>query len=49
MGHLRRTYNYSERIVFSDRTNIMSMVDLLAISVETPKIGSKCSLEKEFT
>ena len=28
---------------------MMSMVDPVAISVETPRIDSGCSLEKEFT
>ena len=28
---------------------MMSMADLIAIGVETPKIDSGCSLEKEFT
>ena len=45
----RRTSNYPERIALSDLTHIMSMVDPVAISVETPRIDSGCSLEKEFT
>ena len=28
---------------------MMSMADLVAIGVETPRIDSGCSLEKEFT
>ena len=38
--------NYLERTTFYDHTPIMSMVDLVAISVETSKINSGCSLEK---
>ena len=49
MGYLRRTSNYSERIALSDLTHMMSMVDPMAIGVETPRIDSGCSLEKEFT
>ena len=29
-------------------THMMSMTDLMAIGVETPRIDSGCSLEKEF-
>ena len=49
MGYLRRTSNYPERIALSDLTHMMSMVDPVAIGVETPRIDSGCSLEKEFT
>ena len=49
MGYSRRTLNYLKRISLSDLTHMMSMTDLVAISVETPKIESGCSLEKEFT
>ena len=48
MGYLRRTSNCPERITLSDPTHIMSMVDLVAICVETLRIDSGCSLEKEF-
>ena len=47
MGYSRRTSNYLERITLSDI--VTSMADLVAISVETPRIDSGCSLEKEFT
>ena len=40
--------NYLERIALSDPTHVMSMVDPMAIGVETPMIDSGCSLEKEF-
>ena len=33
----------------SNLTHIMSMHDLVAINVETQRIDSGCSLEKEFT
>ena len=49
MGYLRRTSSYLERIILFDLTHMMSMADLVAISVETLKIESGCSLEKEFT
>ena len=48
MGYSRRTYNFLERIIFSNPTHMMSIVDLVAIGVETPMIYSGCSLEKEF-
>ena len=49
MGYSRRRSNYLERITLFDLTHMMSMVDPLAIGVETPRIDSGCSLEKEFT
>ena len=49
VGYSRRTSNYSKRISLSDLTHMMSMADLIAIGVETLKIDSECSLEKEFT
>ena len=49
MGYSRRTSNYPERIALSDMTHMMSMADHVAIGVETPRIDSGCSLEKEFT
>ena len=48
-GYSRRTSNYPERISLSDLTHMMSMADLVAIGVETPRIDSGCSLEKKFT
>ena len=48
MGYLTRTSNYPERIALSDSTHMMSMADLVKIGVQTPRIGSGCSLEKEF-
>ena len=49
MGYSRRTSNYSERITLSNPTHMMSMADLIGIGVETLRIDSGCSLEKEFT
>ena len=49
VGFLRRTSNYPKRISLPDLTHMMSMVDPVAIGVETPRIDSGCSLEKEFT
>ena len=46
---MRGTSNYLERIALSNPTHMMSMVDLVAIDVETLKIDNGCSLEKEFT
>ena len=49
MGYSRRTSNYQERITLSNPTHMMSMADPVAIGVETPRIDSGCSFEKEFT
>ena len=48
MGHSRRTSNNPERITLSNPTHMMSMADPISIGVETLKIDSGCSLEKEF-
>ena len=49
MGYSRRTSNYRKRITLSDLSHMMSMADLVAIGVETLRIDSGCSLEKDFT
>ena len=49
MGYLRRISNYLKRITVFDPAHMMSMDDPIAISVETLKIDSGCSLEKYFT
>ena len=49
MGYSRRTSNYLERISLSNLTYMMSMADRVTIGVETPRLDSGCSLEKEFT
>ena len=49
MGYSRRTSSYPERIELSNPTHVMSMADPISISVETLRIESGCSLEKEFT
>ena len=43
------TSNYPERITLSNPSHMMSMSDPIAICVETLRIDSGCSLEKEFT
>ena len=48
MGYSRRTSNYLERITLSNPTHMMSMADPIAICVETLRIDSGCSFEKEF-
>ena len=48
MGYSRRTSNYPERIALSNPSQMMSMVDPIAIGVETLRIDSRRSLEKEF-
>ena len=49
MRYSSRTSNYPERIAQSNPTHMMSIVDHVAIGVETLRIDSGCSLEKEFT
>ena len=49
MGYSRRTSNYPKRIALSNLSHMMSMADHIAIDVETLRIDSGCSLEKEFT
>ena len=49
MGYSRRTSNYPEGISLSNPCHMMSMADPIAIGVETLRIDSRCSLEKEFT
>ena len=48
VGYLRRTSNYPKRLTLSHSTYMMSMVDPMAIVVETLRIDSGCSLEKEL-
>ena len=48
MGCLRRKFNYPKRIVLYNPTHMMSMADPVAIGVETLRIDSGCSLEKDF-
>ena len=50
VGYSRGISNYPEIIIlYDDPTHIMSMVDPIAIGVETLRIDRGCSLEKEFT
>ena len=48
MGYSRRTSHYLKRITLSNPTHIMNMADPTAIGVETLRIDSGCSLEKEL-
>ena len=43
------TLNHPERITLSNLTHTMSIVDPVAIGLETPMIDGGCSLEKQFT
>ena len=49
MGYSRRTSNYPERITLSNPTHMMSIANPIPIGVETLRIDSGFSLEKEFT
>ena len=48
MGYSRRISNYLEIIALSNLTYMSNMFDHVAISVETLRIDSGCSLEKEL-
>ena len=48
MEYLKRILNYSEKILMFDLTHTMSIVDPTVIGMETPKIDTRCSVEKEF-
>ena len=48
MRYSRRTSNYPKGVTLSDPTHMMSMVDPMAMDVDTPRTDSGCSLEKEF-
>ena len=48
MGYSRITSNYLKRTVLYDLTYMMTIVDPIAISMETLKIDTLCSLEKDF-
>ena len=49
MEYWRRISNYLKRIVLSNPSHLISMIDPVANGVETLRIDSGCSLEKEFT
>ena len=49
IGYSRTTSNYPLRITLFDLTHMMSMVEVVAISLETLRINSESSLKKEFT
>ena len=42
------TSNYLERMTMSDSNHIINMIDPLVVLIGTPRIDSRCSLEKEF-
>ena len=48
MGYSRRTSNHPKRIALCSLTHMMSMIDPMAIGVETLRIDSECYLEKDF-
>ena len=48
MGYSRRISTYAKRITLSNQTHMMSMIDHVAIGVETLRIDNGCTLEKEF-
>ena len=48
MGYSRRTLNYLERITLYDLNHMISMTNFINIGVETERINSGDSLEKEF-
>ena len=48
MRYSRRISNYQEIITLYDSTHMMNMIDPLAIDVETSKIKTMNSFEKEF-
>ena len=48
MGYSIRTSNYPKRIALSNPTHVMSMAYHVPIGVETIRIDSRCSLEKDF-
>ena len=49
MRYLRRISNYPDIIALSNPTYMMSIADPIDIGVETLRIDSGCSLEKDFT
>ena len=49
MAYSRRILKYLEKIESPNLTHLMSVVDHMAINVETIRIGSRGSLDKEFT
>ena len=50
MRYSRRALNYLERKnIISNLIHVMGMTNFIAFSVETLKIDSVCSLDKEFT
>ena len=48
-GIYKKDIKWSKKLTLSYSTHMISMVNPMAIIVETPRIDSGCSLEKEFT
>ena len=48
MRYSRRISNYSKIIILSYPTYMMSMIDLVVIGVERPKIDNGYSFNKDF-
>ena len=48
MEYSIRISNYLKRMSLFDSTLMMSMADLVAIGVETPRIDNGCSFDVEF-
>ena len=48
MGYSRGTSNYTKKMTLSDLTHMMSMANHVALGVDTLRLDSGCSLEKEF-
>ena len=48
-GYPRRTSKYPKRITIFDLIHMMSVVDTMAIEVETPRVDIGYSLKKYFT
>ena len=49
MGYSRKRLNHLETIKLFDSTHMISVIDIIAIGLDTPIINSEYSLEKEFT
>ena len=48
-GIFKKDIEISQKIILSNPTHMMSMVDLMAISIETLKLDYKYFLEKFFS
>ena len=48
MGYSRKILSYPEKVILYNLTYMMSMTNLVAISIEIVEIDNRCSLDKEF-